>query len=60
MGALLGWGLSIAIKSFDVLPTKITLDPFILAFGFSIIIGLIFGIHPARKAAFLNPDETIR
>jgi len=60
MGAVLGWGLSEAFKDFDLLPTKITWDPFILAFGFSILVGLIFGIHPARKAAFLSPDETIR
>ena len=60
MGAVLGWGLSEAFKNFDLLPTKITLDPFILAFGFSIIVGLVFGIHPARKAALLSPDETIR
>jgi len=60
MGAVLGWGLSEAFKNFDLLPTKITWDPFILAFGFSILVGLIFGIHPARKAAFLSPDETIR
>jgi len=60
MGTVLGWGLSTAFKNFDLLPTKITLDPFILAFGFSIIVGLVFGIHPARKAASLSPDEIIR
>lgn len=60
MGAVLGWTLSTALKHFDLLPTKITWDPFILAFFFSVIVGLVFGIHPARKAAWLNPDETLR
>ena len=60
MGAVLGWTLSTALKHFDLLPAKITWDPFVLAFGFSMVVGLIFGIHPARKAAWLNPDETIR
>ena len=60
MGAMLGWVLSTALKHFDFLPARITLEPFILAFGFSMMVGLIFGIHPARKAACLSPDETIR
>jgi putative ABC transport system permease protein len=60
MGAMLGWTLSTGLKRFDLLPTKITWDPFILAFLFSVIVGLVFGIHPARKAACLNPDETLR
>ena len=60
MGAILGWALSNTLKHFDLLPAKITWDPFILAFIFSVVVGLIFGIHPARKAAYLNPDEIIR
>jgi putative ABC transport system permease protein len=60
MGAILGWTLSTVLRHFDFLPVKITLDPFLLAFIFSMIVGLIFGIYPARKAALLSPDETIR
>ncbi|KMP10565.1 hypothetical protein UR09_05880 [Candidatus Nitromaritima sp. SCGC AAA799-A02] len=60
MGVALGWGLSTALKNFDLLPTVITWKPFALAFMFSMTVGLVFGIHPARKAAWLNPDETLR
>ena len=60
MGVGLGLAMSFALKRFDILPTHITVEPFILAFMFCSLIGLIFGIHPARKAAFLSPEESIR
>jgi macrolide transport system ATP-binding/permease protein len=45
---LTGWSLSIA-------PGSVA-----LAVGFSVAIGLIFGIWPARKASLLNPIEALR
>ena len=60
MGVGLGLAVSFALKRFDVLPTHITVEPFILSFVFCTLIGLIFGIYPARKAAFLSPEESIR
>jgi len=60
MGVGLGLSISFGLQRFDVLPTHITVEPFILSFVFCSLIGLIFGIHPARKAAFLSPEESIR
>ena len=60
LGTLIGLALSIIFQRFDILPTKITWEPFALAFAFSTIIGLVFGIQPARKAAMLSPEESLR
>jgi len=58
IGILLGALGTIAINNF--FPAKITLGSITLAFGVSFLVGIIFGVAPARKASKLSPIEALR
>lgn len=59
LGVLLGIGASYAISSFSSLHTSLSVPTMIGSFLFSVLIGLVFGIYPARKAAKLNPIDAL-
>ncbi|OIO21996.1 hypothetical protein AUJ17_00525 [Candidatus Micrarchaeota archaeon CG1_02_47_40] len=62
-GGVLGVALSFAgsalLGSFG-LPSKITPELILLGLGFSIIIGVVSGLIPARNAASVAPVEALR
>lgn len=60
IGIILGCVAAILIAKFGGFNTVITAAPIIVSFGFSVGIGLFFGIYPARKAALLDPIDALR
>jgi putative ABC transport system permease protein len=60
LGIGLGWLVGQGAKNvLDITPI-ITLNSIILAVGVSTIVGLVFGIYPAARAARLNPIDALR
>ena len=59
IGIVLGIGSSKLIGMASGMSTVISVPTIVMSFAFSMAIGLIFGIYPARKAAKLNPIDAL-
>jgi len=60
IGILLGFLMTKIISSYAHWKTIVDLSSILLAFFVSTGVGIIFGIYPARKAALLDPIESLR
>ncbi len=60
IGIMFGAGVSMVISKVAGWTTSITPFSVGLAFCFSAVTGLVFGVWPARKASLLNPIDALR
>lgn len=58
IGLILAYLGSLAMQPF--FPSEVTREAVILSFGVSLVVGLVFGVMPARKGAKLSPIEALR
>ena len=60
LGILFGGAISGGLSKFAGWSTKVSVGAVLLAFLFSVGIGLFFGLWPARKASLLSPIDALR
>lgn len=60
LGVFLGVGSATAIANAAEIPTVVSTWSIVLSFGVAATIGLIFGIIPARRAAYFDPIKALR
>lgn len=60
VGVILGALISFGTSYFTKWPMSLSLPAIAVAFLFSALIGIIFGVYPAAKAARIDPIEALR
>lgn len=60
IGILIGMGGAFAISQVANIPFVVSPVIVLLAVGVSSLVGIIFGLYPARRAAKLNPIDALR
>ena len=60
LGIVLGLAGASAVARFSQLPVEVTPTSVLIAFLFAGLVGVFFGLHPARKAARLRPIDALR
>ena len=60
IGVLLAWLLAILVRNTTPMPMALPWTSIFLGVGLSGLVGLFFGIYPARRASRLDPIEALR
>ncbi len=60
LGAALGVGVATYLASKFAWPMAIQVDVIVVSVAFSALVGIVFGLYPARKASQLDPIDALR
>lgn len=60
IGVGIAWLVAVIVRNTTAVPMRLPISAVFLGVGLSAVVGLFFGIYPARQAAKLDPIEALR
>ncbi|HEY1340907.1 MAG TPA: FtsX-like permease family protein [Bryobacteraceae bacterium] len=60
IGVCVAWALAVIVRNSTSIPMALPWTSVIIGVGLSGVVGMFFGIYPARRASKLDPIEALR